>query len=122
MTSRRNFDFPPLEESGSGRFLGEGQERVSEEFLDADDLGMEIMGIFSQSPRAPAPSHAALVSPPSRNSNPLVKDSKFSTGREGGSDRDALSSSLAHCLSNQRLDVLDVSAQQIARGRRTPSE
>jgi len=101
---------------GAGRFLGEGSGREAEQGLEADgELGMEIMGIFSQ------PCHAgeAALLPPPRNSNPLVKDTHFSDGR-AHSDRDALTSSLAHSLASQQLDGMhDRSATYDCR---TPSQ
>ena len=61
-----------------------------------DDLGMEIMGIFAQ----PSRKQEGILPPPSRNSNPLVKDKRFSKDR-ADADRDALTSSLANSLASQ---------------------
>jgi len=95
----------PSAEVGADRFLGETSKSWEEEdarLAGEGDLGMEIMSIFSQ----PSANTEGVVPPPSRNSNPLVKDKRFSKDRSQ-SDTDALASSLAHSLATQQLDGRD---------------
>jgi hypothetical protein len=74
--------------SEAGRFLGEGAEDYNEDSF----LGQEIFHIFAGTHR-PQPNHPCDLKPPSRNSNPLVRDHKFSAGCFS-SDSDLLASRL----------------------------
>jgi hypothetical protein len=74
----------------AGRFLGgEGGDEVNSE----ETLGQEIFQIFFAGTPRPPSNHPCDLKPPSRNSNPLVRDHKFSSG-SFGADCDTLASKL----------------------------
>lgn len=87
------------------RFLGEDHQHDQTHRDQLDELSMEIFDIFTNSPRTMCASGTSSSSsshdnlpPPSRNSNPLVRDRKFST-IENSDSLDSLASSLSQATS-----------------------